>query len=76
MGMYLPSRFLAMGIHVTVCKMVSQVDRNACGGQTCCSNASEVETRMFLEMICYVAASFSEPQLPPEVASLKHALLA
>jgi hypothetical protein len=35
----------------------------------------EVETIVFLEAICSEAASFSEPQLPPEIVSLKRALL-
>jgi hypothetical protein len=57
------SRCLAMGIHVIVCKMVSQVDRNVCGERIRCPNAFEIETGMFLEL------SLSEPHS-------KHALLA
>jgi hypothetical protein len=38
-------------------------------------NDLEVETGVFLELICCEAASFSEYQLPPKVADLKHALL-
>jgi hypothetical protein len=39
-------------------------------------NALEVDNREFLEPICSEEASFSEPQLPPEVAFLKPNLLA
>jgi hypothetical protein len=38
-------------------------------------NAFEVQTRVFLKMIWSEVFSRSEPQIPPEVASIKHALL-
>jgi hypothetical protein len=35
----------------------------------------EVEVRVFWELICSEAASFSEPLLPPKVAFLRHAFI-
>jgi hypothetical protein len=39
-------------------------------------NALQVEIKVFLELICSEAASFSKPQLPTKVTFLKLALLA
>jgi hypothetical protein len=55
---------------------VQQTERHFRGAWIWRPNDSEVETRVALELICSEAARFSEPQLPPEVASLRHALLA
>jgi hypothetical protein len=59
-----------------MCKIVSLVEWNFFGALIWHPNAFEVETRVFLELMCYEAVSFSEPQLPPKFASLKHVLLA
>jgi hypothetical protein len=37
------------------------------------SNALEVQTRVFMELICSMAVSFSEPQLSTKVSTLKYA---
>jgi hypothetical protein len=39
-------------------------------------NALKVEIKVFLEVVCSEAESFSKPQLPTKVAFLKLALLA
>jgi hypothetical protein len=56
--------------------IVSQVNRNFCGERIWRPNAFEVETRMFSELVCSEAVSFLEPQLPPNIASLRRAILA
>jgi hypothetical protein len=72
----LESRFTLRSLNNNLVReIVQQVDRHFCGARIWRLNAFEIETRVVLELICSEAASFSEPQLPPEVASLRHILL-
>jgi hypothetical protein len=60
-----------------VCKRVyNKFLSNSCREKILLLNVLEAGTGVFWELDCSETASFSEPQLPPEVASLKHALLA